>query len=457
MKTVGRNDPCPCGSGRKYKDCCAPDKDSRFATIASSTTRDSAIAKLLAFAFQPVFDSDHSVAEIVFWGNLIRDGSTEELQWLLNSEDANIKYNAWFLFDWELDGSGTVADLFLDEPEVKLSEAERKFLERLSNAHLRLYEVEAVERGHGVRVLDLWTGARLFVIERTASEQIVTWDLLGARVAPDGMGGNVFEGGLYLYPADAKEEILGHFRRLHRRHQRKFPADDAGAFFRKHGMVFHHLWMDLVAFPEPPQIITAEGDPLMFCRSVFDTDRLDDVRKTVAAQPSILAVDDARFSLREQAAEGEREVGTWSFEANRVIFEAASQERAARGRAWLERLVGNAVRYRATALETLEQTMEELRRQPQSRRLEPREERGEDIGAVRQLFDRHYQAWLDRPVAALGNRTPRAAAQTKLWRPRLIDLLKQLENGAERASLSGRPPYDFGWLWTELGIQRPTQ
>ncbi|MBO7367286.1 MAG: SEC-C domain-containing protein, partial [Paludibacteraceae bacterium] len=21
-KTVGRNDPCPCGSGKKYKNCC---------------------------------------------------------------------------------------------------------------------------------------------------------------------------------------------------------------------------------------------------------------------------------------------------------------------------------------------------------------------------------------------------------------------------------------------------
>lgn len=23
MKTVGRNEPCPCGSGRKYKRCCS--------------------------------------------------------------------------------------------------------------------------------------------------------------------------------------------------------------------------------------------------------------------------------------------------------------------------------------------------------------------------------------------------------------------------------------------------
>ena len=60
-----------------------------------------------------------------------------------------------------------------------------------------------------------------------------------------------------------------------------------------------------------------------------------------------------------------------------------------------------------------------------------------------------------RPAPSLGNRTPRRAAQTKLWRPRLVELLKRLENGAERASLHGRPPYDFHWIWRELGIERP--
>ena len=26
-KTVGRNDPCPCGSGKKYKNCCGKDQE----------------------------------------------------------------------------------------------------------------------------------------------------------------------------------------------------------------------------------------------------------------------------------------------------------------------------------------------------------------------------------------------------------------------------------------------
>ena len=64
--------------------------------------------------------------------------------------------------------------------------------------------------------------------------------------------------------------------------------------------------------------------------------------------------------------------------------------------------------------------------------------------------------WLDRPVPALGNRTPRAAARhAGCGGRRSIDLLKQLENAAERAALTGRPAYDFRWIWQELGLNGP--
>jgi len=452
MKSAGRNDPCPCGSGRKYRDCCGTPEHGGIATATSSSVRESLISKLLSFAFQPAFDSDHSIAETIFWGKLLRDAAPHEVQWLMDSEDANIKYNAWFLFDWDMDGQGTVADLFLENESEHLSLVERQFLSRLAGAHLRLYEVEAVRRGEGVHLLDLWSGGRLFVIERTASDQIVTWDLLGARVAPDGFGDYVFEGGLYLFPADAKPPVVSHFRRLHRRHLRKFPDDDTATFFRKHGTVFNHLWLNLVAFPEPPEVVTAEGDALIFCRAVFDTRDVDAVRAAIIQHPGIVPGEDGRFAWRENAVEGEREVGQWVFEGQRIVFETTSQERAARGRIWLESLAGDRVRYRATGLETLQQTMDELRRQPLTSIELPTTA---ETGAVRELYDRQYAAWLDRPDPSLGNRTPRAAAQTKLWRPQLVERLKRLENSAERSAQQGRPPYDFQWIWKELGLQRP--
>ena len=30
MEKVGRNDPCPCGSGKKFKKCCADKMNNRF-------------------------------------------------------------------------------------------------------------------------------------------------------------------------------------------------------------------------------------------------------------------------------------------------------------------------------------------------------------------------------------------------------------------------------------------
>jgi len=38
---VGRNDPCPCGSGRKYKQCCLP-KDEAAAAVARAKAAEDA-------------------------------------------------------------------------------------------------------------------------------------------------------------------------------------------------------------------------------------------------------------------------------------------------------------------------------------------------------------------------------------------------------------------------------
>lgn len=51
--------------------------------------------------------------------------------------------------------------------------------------------------------------------------------------------------------------------------------------------------------------------------------------------------------------------------------------------------------------------------------------------------------------------TPRQAVRLKATRPRLIALLKDMESRAERDRREGRPAYDPGWMWAELGLARP--
>lgn len=74
-----------------------------------------------------------------------------------------------------------------------------------------------------------------------------------------------------------------------------------------------------------------------------------------------------------------------------------------------------------------------------------------------QFLERHYRGGPDTPLPALNRRTPREAARLKSARPKLVSLLKAMENTAERERREGRPAYDFAWMWRELGLQPPEE
>jgi hypothetical protein len=69
-----------------------------------------------------------------------------------------------------------------------------------------------------------------------------------------------------------------------------------------------------------------------------------------------------------------------------------------------------------------------------------------------QMLQRHFTAWLDEKIPALNGRTPRAAARDPKLRPKVIQLLREIENHQDRARQQGRPWYDIGWVWRELKI-----
>jgi len=45
MVKIGRNDPCPCGSGQKYKRCCLPRDEAVAAAERAAATRAAALAR----------------------------------------------------------------------------------------------------------------------------------------------------------------------------------------------------------------------------------------------------------------------------------------------------------------------------------------------------------------------------------------------------------------------------
>jgi len=476
VSEIGRNDPCPCGSGRKYKKCCLA-KDAPARGVFTAAERQSALEGLFRFSRRAELDEAHAVASTVFWGDWMEGCTEDELREAMRLDESETAYLEWFAFDFRLANGRTLAEEFLARERRGLRSGEVRYLERMRLSHLRLYEISRVRPEEGFDLTDLWTGDRLRVRERLGTRQLVPWDLLGARVMLGHAGVPVLDGLPYLYPALAKEQILKRLRRAHRDFKRVVSARDLTAFFKMRGMLFHHLWLDHVALRPLPRMVTAEGDEVVLARVVFDVKDQGAVAAALDRYPDLRHQDDGSYVWLEpeqaadrrpatRAAKGiqvtsmrfgggeepRRSLGTVVPEGRRLVFEGTSRPRAKRGRAMIEALAGSAVVYRATRYEAVGQA---LKRRPN---LAPKpSEIPPEVEAklLSEFYAQHYRGWLDEPLPALRGRTPRQAASLKSWRGKVISLLKAMENMAERQRRDGRPAYDFGWMWEELGLGRP--
>jgi hypothetical protein len=448
---VGRNEACPCGSGRKYKKCCLDQRPSAAFTPAH---RQAALDKLAEFSSRPSLDEERMVAGLAFWSGWLDSQGEEAGRPAMDFAESITAFGSWFALDFRLAGGTTVVELMLRREGARLAPGEREYLHRLHDTHLQPYQVTDVRPDEGLRLIDLWTGEQVWVRERLATSRLVRWDFLVVRLMRGADGDLVIEGMPYLYPVATKNVLLRAMRRAHRDFKRRTLFGGSGDFFKEVGMAFHHFWLETVAVREPPSLVTAEGDPLIFARAVFEVCNRPRVEAALSRHPDLDRDDDGGYTWLEDAPEFRRGLGRFVLDEERLVFETQSEKRVERGRQFLASLVGEAVQFRLVELEGPERAMERLgssAERPAADAVPPAIE----AQVVGEYYEKHYQAWLDEPIPALGNRTPREAARLKRVRPKLVGLLQEFENMSARERLEGRPAYDFDWMWAELGLTRP--
>jgi hypothetical protein len=276
--------------------------------------------------------------------------------------------------------------------------------------------------------------------------------LVVARIGPGSDGEAVFETLPYLFRAADKDDLLKGLRKAYQVFTHDFPDEDLCGFFRRMAPVFHKLWLERVALPPRPKLITGDGEPLIFAKVIFDLLDREVVIRSLAGRDDIVDQDDGSYVWLEPSGNFQRSVGTIVVEESRIVVETTSQKRAERARDELPGLLGGAVRFRAISYEDVEQA---LKRAPKTTKpTEPHIPIEEQRKILGEYYENHYRKWLDEPVPALGNRTPRHAAKLKTVRPKLIALLKDFESHSERQRRSGEIAHDFRWMWEELGLTR---
>jgi hypothetical protein len=81
MTKIGRNDPCPCGSGQKYKRCCLPRDEAAAVERARAHEREQAAATLIADDDDGLDEASNRVIDLIDAGRL--DEAEEAAQDLL--------------------------------------------------------------------------------------------------------------------------------------------------------------------------------------------------------------------------------------------------------------------------------------------------------------------------------------------------------------------------------------
>jgi tetratricopeptide (TPR) repeat protein len=407
---LGRNQPCWCGSGRKYKQCHLGREQ------APLTERSSWLYEKAA---QYTVNGP--------WQDTLQAAARERSRFAETPQQLIAAIADPLVLDVVLFEGGAFAE-FLATRGYLLPEDERLLADQWLLVDRSVHEVQTVRPGIGLTLRDVRTGDVHEVAERTASRQLTAGDLICARIVPTGGHDNSGD-------EDARQ-IFGGVEpvALHQRDELISLLDDAPDP------------LDLVALLTrrfaPPTLRNTEGEPLVLCEATLRT-------PDPAALTSVL---DHAYDTAD--GRGGADTAQW---VEHVTTDDIQYVRATL------RLDGDHLRVHANSGPRLDRVLATLRSaQPAITVISESRQPAKDLSEAQQLFearpldterhlpdphdpkiaaalDQHVrdyeQRWLDEPIPALAGHTPRQCAADPTRRPDLIRLLDSFPTDHENPGL----------------------
>jgi len=449
--SISRNGPCPCGSGRKYKRCCLADEE----RAVREARFDDAVGRRL---------QDWS-------SKLLGDEITAALEDFVGPErvmdDADIQiFATWFHNDRELAGGGTPAERYAARPDLPASE--RDAAARIAEPRLGLYRVLAVEPGRSLALEEVVGGSHIEVRSPHVSRDAVRWDILLARVM-EGDPRSLWGPTRFFEPCE-EPELRAELTRLAGSPVDSLDEQVLASTFRRHALELMRLIP--ASRSAEPSFFTLEGDPVAFASATWEVHDLAAATKRMRDLGALLPDDSVEIDITAPRTTLVRQrpplppgalvletspvgaldtipIATLRLEGNELHAEAMSEHRLGETIEIVAADFGELVELRSKDVTSVDEALAARgasRGDSTPPRVDVRERR-----LVGDLATERMRRWLDEPHQLLGGRTPREAV-AGADRVKVVRLLRQIENGAERARRRGEPAADVTPLRDELGL-----
>ena len=399
-----------------------------------------------------------------------------------SSREFGTTFDPFFVFDFVPDAAEDplpdgwptepIARHFLHQEGESAPALHREFIEQACKSPASFFAVEALIAGRALDIKDILTGRRFHVLEQSASRTLHAGDVLFTRVVTAG-GGSIMIGACpWVIPASWHIPIIDMRERL--RPKRPLTRGELRDYDLEIRQTYHDI-VDALLHPTRPVMQNTDGDPIELATLTYELGvpvavAVERLAPLATLRGDVHLADEARDAAGALVAAtltwiraGNRThkdwdnttLGTLRLDGSRLVVEVNSARRRRR----IEREIAKRLGAAATLVDTtITDLAEALERRRNARSAEAADAptaaeppTPPELQAIEAEFARkHWEAWLDTKVPALGNRTPRQAARTASGRERLEALLADYG----RRTVSGRNAFepDIGALRHELGL-----
>ena len=373
---TGRNDPCPCGSGEKFKKCClsaAQASDHEYRRWLN--VEQNLIPRLTTHAF-----SIHD--EEAFEEAWCEFNCSDDDEMIQPGSPMYTVFLPWFIFSWlyEIDvvdpddvDETTNAQSFLEMYKSELSADELTYLEAAMTAEYSLCEVIALKPSEGMTLRDLLTLSEFYVVERLASQSLSRGEIIYcATMELGGVKTNLGTAPYALRPTMKREVIQLRREILEEAGVNKIRdvelilnADEIRAFYL-------NRVDDMFV---PPSLVNSDGDSIVFHELYFDLKSLDDAfrllkdlsgRGEEELKSNALVEEGRTISIEipwDAEGEGDVMLGVITLTQGEILARVNSEQRAFALREIIETRLGDSVAYRTTRAISLDDEIEALWKQ----------------------------------------------------------------------------------------------
>jgi len=460
---IGRNDPCFCGSGKKYKKCCMKE----HSVVTSTNIYDLAWAKLRTAEgtivdkhLMPYIDkilpkeAMERASEAFGFAKVLEHMPEHDKGMLFTNF-----FGPWLCFSWiprdnfgldKFAADKTIAQNYAQNYQNKLNSFEKRVLTAVNDGYYSFYSVLEVEPGQSLVVKDLMLETTHTVKERQGTQSLKRGDVIFTRIL------TLDEQAIFIGMAPFTVPMQYHLDLIDFKKWLITENNDHAltpiALRNDFALTLHEFFMRILceAFNKPlPKLANTDGDPLQFSKTHFKLTIapeqalqqllpltltknakgfLADAKRNQAGLIKSISFDWLKRGNKQNKSWKNTVMGNITLENGKLILATNSNQRTEKGKELLVKYLGDAIIFQQTLMESPEHVLRKAPKTP-TKNLKESELMAlpEVQEQIKQMMRKHWDSWFDQPIPMLGNETPREAAKTETGKEKLNALLLQYE------------------------------